>query len=357
MPDRPQVVIIGAGIIGASIAYHLQRDGAQVTVIEAIQAGGVATRNSWAWINASWGNPEPYFRLRHQSMKLWRELSDSLPGLAVNWCGGLLWDAPIGELETYVTQHRAWGYDIRAVDGAEAARLEPGLGAPPEFAVHVAEEGVIEPLVAAATLLAAAKDAGAELVVGETAQEITRQGSRATGVITDQRRITADHVVIAAGTMTAALAASAGVRLPVTSPPGLLATTTVQPKLLNGLVMAPEMHVRQMADGRLIAGADFGGSDPGADADKAAQDLVATLRRFFGGRPEIRLEAYTIGHRPMPADSFPAVGPAPGLEGLSIAVTHSGITLAPVIGAALSAEILSAREEPLLAPYRPGRFA
>ena len=356
MPDSPQVVIIGAGIIGASVAYHLQRDGAQVTVIEAMQAGGLATRHSWAWINASWGNPEPYFRLRHRSMKLWRELSDDVPGLAVNWCGGLLWDAPATELEAYVAQHQGWGYEIRAVDGAEAMRLEPWLGAPPAFAVHVAEEGVIEPLVAAAGFLGAARDAGAAVVVGETVQEIERQGSRVTGIVTDRRRIVADHVVIAAGSMTAALAASIDVTLPLSAPPGLLVTTTVQPKLLNGLVMAPEMHVRQMADGRLIAGADFGGSDPGADADKAAQDVVAGLRRFFGGRPEIKLETYTIGHRPMPADGFPAVGPAPGLKGLSIAVTHSGITLAPVIGAALSGEILTGAEEPLLAPYRPARF-
>ena len=57
MVDRPRVVIVGAGIIGASLALHLQRRGASATVIEAAEPGGIATRASWAWINASWGNP------------------------------------------------------------------------------------------------------------------------------------------------------------------------------------------------------------------------------------------------------------------------------------------------------------
>ena len=59
-----RVIVIGAGIIGAAIAWHLAKAGAVVTVIDEGKPGGVATPNSWGWINASWGNPEPYFRLR-----------------------------------------------------------------------------------------------------------------------------------------------------------------------------------------------------------------------------------------------------------------------------------------------------
>ena len=68
MPQRKNILVIGAGIIGASIAYHLARDGARVTILDAGQGGGIATRYSWAWINASWGNPEPYFRLRMRAI-------------------------------------------------------------------------------------------------------------------------------------------------------------------------------------------------------------------------------------------------------------------------------------------------
>ncbi|HEX9447115.1 MAG TPA: FAD-binding oxidoreductase, partial [Dongiaceae bacterium] len=81
MAERKHVLIIGAGIIGASLAWHLQRRGARVTVLDAGTPGGIATRHSWAWINASWGNPESYFRLRHRSMQDWHALGQELPDL------------------------------------------------------------------------------------------------------------------------------------------------------------------------------------------------------------------------------------------------------------------------------------
>src|SRR5262245_8605566 len=70
-----KIVVVGAGIVGASIAWHLTKAGAPVTIVDAGDAGGVATPGSFAWINASWGNPEPYFRLRIRSMAEWRRLA------------------------------------------------------------------------------------------------------------------------------------------------------------------------------------------------------------------------------------------------------------------------------------------
>ena len=67
----PHVLVVGAGIVGASIARYLAASGTRVTVVEAGEAGGVAARNSWAWINAASGSPEPYFRLRHRSQEEW----------------------------------------------------------------------------------------------------------------------------------------------------------------------------------------------------------------------------------------------------------------------------------------------
>lgn len=79
---RPHVLVVGAGIIGASTAWHLARAGARVTVVDSAKPGGISTRNSWAWINASWGNPEPYFRLRRQAIREWHRLEREVPGFA-----------------------------------------------------------------------------------------------------------------------------------------------------------------------------------------------------------------------------------------------------------------------------------
>ena len=86
MAKGPSILVIGAGIIGASIAYHLARRGAPVTVIDRSQPAGGATSQSFAWINASYRNPKPYYHLRVHGMQEYRRLEHELDGaLRVKW--------------------------------------------------------------------------------------------------------------------------------------------------------------------------------------------------------------------------------------------------------------------------------
>lgn len=351
------VLIIGAGIIGASIAWHLARAGARVTVLDAGAPGGAATRNSWAWINASWGNPEPYFRLRLRSMAAWRRLEKDVPAIKVNWAGGLLWDLPQDELEAYAREHGAWGYGIRRVDRAEAARIEPQLRNPPDLALHVAEEGSVEPLPAAEALLAAAIGLGAEIVAPREVLALRERNGRVTAVETSAGALEADEVVVAAGAGTAKLTAGLDFAPPLDAPPGLLISSRPHARLLNGLVMSPCLHVRQTATGCLLAGADFGGSDPGGEAERAARDLFETMRGMLKDGNALEYSHHTVGFRPMPGDGYPIIGRVPTVDGLYLAVMHSGITLAPVVGMFAAEEILDGRRDPLLKPYGPERFA
>jgi glycine/D-amino acid oxidase-like deaminating enzyme len=353
----PNVLIVGAGIIGAAIGYHLVRGGARVTILDGGEPGGLATRNSWAWINASWGNPRAYVRLRMRSMEEWRRLERAVPALRVRWTGGLLWDLPPTELETFAEEHASWGYPIRLVDGAEAQRIEPALANPPDFALHVASEGAVEPLAAALALLDAAKRHGATVTTNTPVSGIDVRAGRAVGVETVRGPISADEIVIAAGAQTPSLAATAGVSVPLSAPPGLLVVTKPQPKLLNGLVMAPELHMRQRADGCLLAGADFGGTDPGVDPDGAAAALFAATQRMLRSGGSLAFDRYTLGYRPLPADGLPIIGHAEQVAGLYIAAMHSGITLAPAGGRFAAAEIIGGERDPLLAAYAPGRFS
>ncbi len=357
VPSHPPVIVVGAGIIGASIAWHLARRGAAVTLVDAARPGGVATAASFAWINASWGNPEPYVRLRMAAMAGWRGLDAEVPALNVAWTGGLLWDLPEEDLRTFAAERSATGYAVRLVDGAEAHRLEPAIAVPPTLAVHARGEAAVEPAAAAEALAAAAVQRGATVRTDTPVAALSLADGRVTGIVlADGTVIAADHVVVAAGIATPALVAPAGVTLPLKDPPGLLIRTAPLPKLLNGLVMAPALHVRQAADGRLVAGADFGGADPGADAAATADRVFADLRSLLAADVPLTLEGFNVGRRPTPADGFPAVGRIAGVEGLSVAVMHSGVTLAPAIGAFLADEVLTGRREPLLAPYRPERF-
>lgn len=355
MPKR--VIVVGAGIIGASIAWHLTKAGAAVTVIDELEAGGVATRNSWAWINASWGNPEPYFRLRMRSIAEWHRLAAMVPDLGLNWCGGLIWDLPPAELASYAAERAAWGHAIRPVDRAEILRLEPNLIEVPEHAYHVANEGVVEPVAAALALLGAAQVLGAELLVDTPIKWLVEDNGRITGVMTNDGAIHADEVVVAAGAGSAKLLDSIGITLNMTSPSGLLSHSKPASKLLNGLVMTPGLHLRQTAEGRIVAGTDFAGADPDGDADALAADLQSKVQAMVRGAERLELDFHTVGCRPTPADGFSAIGRPGNRPGLYAVVTHSGVTLAPALGLFAADEILSGGRDPLISTFHPDRPA
>lgn len=353
---KPEILVIGAGIIGAACAYYLARDGARVTVIDSGGPGGAATAASFAWINASWGNPQPYFRLRREAMAEWRRLAAALPNLQISFGGGLCWDLGGDEMDAYLRGHGAWGYGVRRVNRGEAARLEPQLADPPDAAVHVAEEGAVEPRAAALSLLSAAERQGARFIAGTAVHGLILRGDRVEGALTDGGEVHADEVLLAAGAKSPDIAATAGVTLPLTTPPGLLVSSRPHRRLLNGLVMAPELHMRQTAEGRIVAGADFGGSDPQADANATARAVFARLQGMLIDGKQLVMEGHSTGYRPTPVDGFPAIGRPKDRNGLYIAVMHSGITLAPVAGRFAAAELLQDRRDPLLAAYGPTRF-
>ncbi|RUW67662.1 MULTISPECIES: FAD-binding oxidoreductase [unclassified Mesorhizobium] len=356
MSSAKEVIVIGAGIIGASIAWHLTGAGARVTVISDSGAGGVATPNSFAWINASWGNPETYFRLRRRAMAEWTRLAKDLPGLPLAWCGGLCWDMPAGELEAYAAEHSSWGYGIERVDRDRVARIEPNLAELPELALYVAEEGVAEPVAATRALLADAERRGAKLATG-TVTALVRSNGKVTGVEMSGEQLTADEVVIAAGAGAPGIAETVGVKLPIETPPGLIVHSRPYKKLLNGLVLAERLHMRQTAEGRIIAGSDFGGADPGENAEGTARELFKAAKTMLRGAEGLELDFHTVGYRPTPVDGFPIIGRAEGMDGLYVAVMHSGITLAPAVGLFAAREILAGERDPLLQPYGLGRFS
>ncbi|MBL8687977.1 MAG: FAD-binding oxidoreductase [Rhodospirillaceae bacterium] len=356
MAATPHVLVVGAGIVGASIARYLAKAGARVTVVEAGEPGGVATRSSWAWINASSGNPEPYFRLRHRSQEEWRRVEREVLGLPVTWSGSLNWSRAPKELEAFAAERIAWGYDLRRVGPAEIRRLEPELAATPDLALHVPGEGSVEPVAAALAFLADARRLGASLAANTRVERLEMSGGRVVGIRTSEGVIDADEVVVASGTGTPQVLASSGVVLPMRRSPALLVRSRPQARLLNGLLVSPEMELRQTADGRLLAVGDIDDADID-DASKPAAALFEQVRALIRSGAALALDSHAVGYRPIPKDGYPAVGRAGGVQGLYVAVMHSGITLAPIVGCFACQEIVEGKRDPLLAPYGFDRFA
>jgi len=350
-----RVIVIGSGIIGASIAYHLAKAGAEVTVIEAGDTGGIATRASWAWINASWGNPEPYFRLRLRSIAHWHKMQSEIPSLAIDWCGGLIWDLPPAELDAYAAERADWGHPLRKVGRGEILAMEPNLTAVPEHGYFAPGEGMLEPLAATRALLDAAKALGAEVLAETPVKWLAEEHGRVVGVMTDVGVIHADETVVAAGAATAQLLDSVGLTFSMTSPAGVLSHSKPAPKLLNHLVMTPGLHIRQTAEGRIVAGTDFGGADPEGNAEALAASLQARVEAMVQGAEGLGLDFFTVGYRPTPADGVSAIGRPHRKNGLYLVVTHSGVTLAAGLGLFAAQELLTGQRDPLLATFSPDR--
>jgi len=94
---------------------------------------------------------------------------------------------------------------------------------------------------------------------------------------------------------------------------------------------------------------------PPGIAETHGARILSKLAPYMPGVARAEVGAVTLGFRPMPADGFPVVGPVPGVPGVSLCVTHSGVTLAPLLGDYMVSELIAELQEPMLAPYRPTR--
>ena len=199
--------VIGAGILGASVAARLAAAGLRVTLLDQDQPGRATSRWSFAWINSNDKTPRPYHDLNHAGMRAWAELAPDLDGDA--------WYRPAGhielataegaaELEARVKRLTGWGYPARLVDPAEAAALEPALRVPPDAAAaFFPGEGYLltEPLIA--RLVARAESHGAHVRTGEPGRVTGLEPGAAPRVRTAIGDVLeADEVVCCAGRWT-----------------------------------------------------------------------------------------------------------------------------------------------------------
>jgi glycine/D-amino acid oxidase-like deaminating enzyme len=360
---RDRVVIAGAGIMGASIGYHLARRGARVTIVEKERPGAGATQNSFAWINATFSKqPRSYFELNLAGIAGWRRLSLEFGSeLQIQWGGSVEWAAPgdgARKLLASVRHHEAWGYPTRLIDAASMASLFPAVSPGPVGAACFSEiDGTLDPMHALNVLLARARAAGAEVQHPCEVTGISISGGRVKAVETTQGSMEADYFVIAAGTGSTRLARMAEVHVPLKESPGALAHTRPLKRLLDHVALAPGATIKQNPDGRIVTGTDFGGSPVTEAAREYGMTLLGNARRFLPALESAELETTTLGHRVLPLDEYPIVGFTGRCPNLYIAAMHSGITLSPLIGQLAAMEILDGADVDLLKPYRPSRFA
>ncbi|WP_035818867.1 NAD(P)/FAD-dependent oxidoreductase [Janthinobacterium sp. RA13] len=345
--EKPQhIIVIGAGIVGASLAYHLASKGEKVTVVE---AGGIAcgvTGTSFAWINTSCAGPDPIAALRGGAIAAWRRLETQVPELKVRWHGAL----------SYGTQDGRVSPESLLIDRARITELEPRLRRPPEQAIFEQEQGALDAVAATHDLLAAAKVLGVTIRTHTPVLGFVVQDARVTGVKTVAGLMDADVVVLAAGTGTAALAAMLGASLPIHASPAIFMRYQAPPGLVHSIISSHAMEVRQAEDGTMLAAEDYLDDAPENQPAAMAQRTASAIRNELEGAEAIAPEFAGIGLRPMPADGVPIVGHLPQVEGAYVCVMHPGVVLAAIVGQLASEEIVTGEPGSALKACRPARF-
>ena len=138
-----RIIIIGAGLIGAALAYRLTEAGAAVTVIEAAQPASGASGASFGWINASFCHSAAHFNLRQAGIAAHHRLSDQVGQTGIRWPGTLWWEEE-GELEQMAVHLAGLGYAVQTLARVDIQAREPLLAAP-ERCLWFAEEGAADP--------------------------------------------------------------------------------------------------------------------------------------------------------------------------------------------------------------------
>ena len=373
MAESADVVVIGAGIHGASTAFHLAKRGARVIVLEAHTAGSAATGRSNGFVRM-------HYDLAAESALAWRSFD-----YFINWqervgigdcgfveTGFLRIVAPdqADALRANVADQLALGIDTCVVSADDAAEILPGLTHDDfEIAAYEPRSGYADPSGACLAFLAAARSDGAIVFQGRPAEAIEVGDGRVTGVRTAAGRIAARSVVLAAGAWSAALAATAGVTLEVrawhhdtgfvTRPSAVAGRLPVVIDDINVLYFRPEGE--QLA----LVGTEDGNrfDDPASDDSLSRPRVDRQDRRSPAQAPagagRRRFPQPLRRHRWDDPDQRAILGRS-GVHGLLLqcGMSGTGFKTAPAIGLAMSELILDGEAHSVdISAFDAGRFA
>lgn len=378
---RADVVIVGGGIIGCGIAWHLARRGVSVTVVERDRPGGHATWAAAGMLSplGETASPGPFYDLVMASFRRYDAFVEALEeatGITVEYreSGKLcvaLDESEAAELTERHRWQRAAGHEVELLDAGEARRLEPALAPSVVAGLLIPRDRQVDNRRLGRALWVAAARAGARFVLGDPVQSLWLDGpagdpegtgsagGRVRGVaLASGTRIEAPCVVLAAGSWSGRIP-YAGRTLPVSPVGGQLLALETVPPVLSRVIQATRCYLVPRADGRLLVGATMErrGFSTRPTAGGVHGLLGSALRAVPGlaNAPVVELWA---GLRPGTPDGLPILGSDPDVAGLVHATGHlrNGILLAPITAELIADVVTGATPALPLEPFRVDRF-
>jgi glycine oxidase len=371
VPAAVDVAVVGAGVIGLSIAWRLARRGLSVAVFDRGAAGGGASLAATGMLAAAAehepGDPE-LLALALESQRIWPEFGRALEaqsGIDIDFreSGTLVVALVRDEVERLRFRHdlhKRCGLSTRWLGGPQVRELEPALRPSVAAGLFCPDDHQVDPRLVMAALRGAVQASGAELFEHCAVEALDLSGGRVCGVQTAAGRCRAATVVLAAGAWTAGNLLPAGLAVPVRPLKGqaLALLTSAETGTLTHIVWTEQVHMAPKGDGRLIVGATVEERD--FDAAVTAGGLYALLegaRRAFPSVEEMAVETIWTGFRPSSIDDAPILG-ASGIHGLVVATGHhrNGYLLAPVTASAIEALVADGRMPDVAQPFGLDRF-
>ncbi len=366
-----RIGVIGAGSIGSAVAAAAATTGAKVTLIESSRPGAGTSGTTFAWINANNKQPRHYHDLNVAGLREHHTL-------AAHGAKAFHNQRHVEVAQT--TEHAerlaakldrlsGWGYAATALDRHELSTAAPHLAPSthgPLAAVYP-DEGYCDVQALITEALERATQAGATLRV-DTVVGLDAYRQHVDVQLRTGGRMTFDRVVIAAGRWSADLLETAGFHLPMhtTDAPGsatvgFLATTEPLPTGVDRVYTTSRLNVRPDGHGRLLLQA----LDLDAEADPTrrympddaiGREMAARLAAILDLPYPAPIAHLKVGVRSLPADGLTVSGYIDPAHRIYVIISHSGITLAPLLGN-LAAQELHGEDSHLLQPFRPERFA
>lgn len=378
MTRTSDIIVIGAGIIGAATAYFATRAGLSVTVIERdLPAGGTSSRCEGN-ILVSDKELGPELELTRYSLGLWRgELAEHGHLWEFERKGGIIVasrETSLASLDRFSAAQRGYGIRSERLDPSELRAHEPHVTDRALGAAYYPDDSQVQPVLAASHLLRLAREGGARLVVRSPVTELLRRGERVVGVRTPNEDFQAARIVNATGTWAGRIGELAGVAVPVLPRRGFVLVTERLPEMVHHKVYAAEYVdnvgssdaglqaspvVEGTPSGTILIGSsrERVGFD-GAVSTEALRTIARNAIALFPFLERTRILRHYHGFRPYCPDHLPVIGPDPRAPGLWHAAGHegAGIGLAAGTGKLLAQAMSGGDPDIALHPFRPERF-
>ena len=349
-----KIIIIGAGVIGASMAYYLSKQSAEVTVLEKNHIASEASGSSFGWLNANFPESTDYFNLRQASLEEYSCLLSELPqNLESQFNGCLFWELQGEKLVKHYEALKVLNYSVELVGKDGFQQLEPNMANIPPLAMKAEKEGAVDAEKLTKTLLNQSKVNAIEQC---QMIDFIQKNDQVMGVETNQGKYFADTTIIAAGISAGQLLTKLNFNLLMKNRKGFIIKTKPTQRFINRVLFGNDIHFKQENNGSVVIGDWLRDIEGKVDLEAIAQRTISRFASHFPEQKKIEIDKIIAAYRPMPEDGYSVIGQPENRPGLYIASTHSGVTLAPIIGKLAAQEILENQNSELLNSFRIERF-